>query len=43
MKGVGVEIFVYCWGILLGEWLDGSVFNGICFIDWFEIEVGKIM
>ena len=33
---------VYCRGTLSGEWLDGTSFNDIRFIDSFEIINGKI-
>ena len=33
---------VYCTGTLQGEWLDGSAFSGIRFIDRFEITGGRI-
>ena len=33
---------VYCRGTLSGEWLDGTSFNDIRFIDRFEIINGKI-
>ena len=33
---------VYCHGSLHGEWPDGSAFEGIRFIDRFEITNGKI-
>ncbi len=42
-KGVRSAVLVYCRGTLSGEWPDGSAFNGIRFIDRFEIEDGKIM
>jgi hypothetical protein len=38
--GVGV---VYARGGLSGEWLDGSVFEGIRFIDRFEVRAGKLV
>ena len=34
---------VICQGTLYGEWLDGTSFSGIRFIDWFLIENGKIV
>jgi hypothetical protein len=35
---------VYCYGTLAGEWLDGRPFDGIRFIDRFEIdEQGRIV
>ncbi len=33
---------VYCFGSLHGEWLDGSAFDGIRFIDRFEVSNGLI-
>ena len=33
---------VYCRGTLHGEWPDGTPFEGIRFIDRFEIECGRI-
>ena len=29
-------------GVLYGEWTDGTAFDGIRFIDWFELEDGLI-
>lgn len=34
---------VYCRGTLYGEWPDGAAFEGIRFIDRFEVENGKII
>lgn len=34
---------VYCFGSLHGVWLDGSTFDGIRFIDRFELRDGKIV
>lgn len=34
---------VYCFGTLAGEWNDGSAFEGIRFIDRFELEGGSII
>ena len=34
---------VYCYGTLSGEWLDGSSFEVIRFIDRFETEDGKLI
>jgi hypothetical protein len=31
---------VYCFGTLFGIWLDGSAFDGVRFIDRFEIREG---
>lgn len=33
---------VYCSGTLQGVWLDGSAFEGVRFIDRFEVEAGLI-
>ena len=33
---------VYCYGTLYGEWNDGSTFEGVRYIDRFEIAGGKI-
>lgn len=33
---------VYCSGTLRGVWPDGSAFEGIRFIDRFEVEAGKL-
>ncbi len=42
MQSEGAAAIVYCFGTLSGEWLDGSEFSGIRFIDRFELEDGKI-
>lgn len=34
---------VYCFGTLHGNWLDGSAFDGIRFIDRFEVAEGLIL
>ncbi|TQV80888.1 tautomerase family protein [Denitrobaculum tricleocarpae] len=34
---------VICQGTLHGEWLDGSKFEGIRFVDWFLIRDGRIV
>ncbi len=34
-------VIVYAHGTLSGEWLDGSAFEGIRFIDRFEVEKGR--
>jgi phenylpyruvate tautomerase PptA (4-oxalocrotonate tautomerase family)/limonene-1,2-epoxide hydrolase len=34
---------VYCHGTLHGQWLDGSEFAGIRFIDRFEVKRGKLV
>ncbi|MBL4758484.1 MAG: nuclear transport factor 2 family protein [Rhizobiales bacterium] len=33
---------VYCYGTLHGTWLDGTAFEGIRFIDRFEVKDGKL-
>ena len=43
MQGPGPETLVYCRGTLGGEWPDGDAFEGIRFIDRFEVTGGKIM
>lgn len=35
-------VAVYCFGTLAGEWLDGSTFSGIRFIDRFTVRDGKL-
>lgn len=42
MQGSGEAAIVYCFGTLAGEWLDGTAFSGIRFIDRFEITAGLI-
>lgn len=42
MQGDDVAV-VYCRGTLSGEWPDGTAFEGIRFIDRFEIAGGKIV
>ncbi len=42
MQGTGPAALVYCRGTLSGEWPDGTPFDGIRFIDRFEIENGRI-
>jgi len=39
----GDETVVYCRGTLSGHWLDGAPFDGIRFIDRFEIRGGLIV
>ena len=34
---------VYCRGTLSGEWVDGTAFAGIRFIDRFELRDGRIV
>lgn len=38
----GDQSVVYCRGLLSGEWLDGSPFQNIRFIDRFEVVKGKL-
>ncbi len=38
----GSNVIVYCFGTLGGEWLDGTPFSGIRFIDRFTIVDGKL-
>ncbi len=38
----GEGAIVYCFGNLRGTWLDGTTFEGIRFIDRFEVRDGKI-
>ncbi len=42
MQGPGDAAFVYCRGTLSGEWPDGAPFDGIRFIDRFEVTDGLI-
>lgn len=42
MQGAGDAALVYCRGVLQGEYHDDSPFQGIRFIDRFEITDGKI-
>jgi len=42
MQSAGDAAIVYCRGTLQGEYHDGSTFDGIRFIDRFEITGGKI-
>ncbi len=41
-KGPDLSVLVYCHGTLYGEWPDGTTFEGIRFIDRFEVTDGKI-
>ena len=41
MQGADAAL-VYCRGTLSGEWPDGTAFDGIRFIDRFEVTGGKI-
>ena len=36
-------VVVYCYGTLQGDWLDGSAFKDIRFIDRFTVRDGKII
>jgi len=40
--GRGAGSVVYCYGTLHGEWPDGTGFNGIRFIDRFEVRGGLL-
>lgn len=42
MQSEGAAALVYCRGTLSGEWPDGTAFEGIRFIDRFEIVDGTI-
>jgi hypothetical protein len=42
MRTDGLDI-VYVLGTLYGEWSDGSPFEGIRFVDRFEIQGGRIV
>ena len=42
MQAAGDAAIVYCRGTLSGEWPDGTAFEGIRFIDRFEVVGGKI-
>ena len=42
MQSEAAPALVYCHGTLAGVWLDGTPFEGIRFIDRFEVEGGKI-
>ena len=39
----GGNVVVYCTGTLHGTWLDGTGFEGIRFIDRFELQGGRIL
>ncbi|MGC3988139.1 MAG: nuclear transport factor 2 family protein [Chthoniobacteraceae bacterium] len=43
VPGVDGRSTVYCIGTLQGTWLDGTAFDGIRFIDRFEIAGGRIL
>ena len=36
-------VAVYCYGTLAGEWLDGSPFSGIRFVDRFTVRDGQLV
>ncbi len=36
-QSAGDEAIVFCRGTLSGEWLDGSSFEGVRFVDRFEL------
>lgn len=42
LRAAGDETIVFCRGTLSGFWLDGTAFNGIRFIDRFELVNGLI-
>ena len=42
MQSAGEAAVVYCRGTLSGEWPDGTPFEGIRFIDRFEVTDGRI-
>lgn len=42
MLGQGGAAIVYCRGTLAGKWPDGTAFDGIRFIDRFELVAGRI-
>lgn len=42
MPGADAVAVVYCRGVLSGEWANGTPFEGVRFIDRFEITDGKI-
>lgn len=42
LQSAGAATIVYCRGTLSGAWPDGTLFEGIRFIDRFEIEDGKL-
>ena len=42
LQSAGDAAIVYCRGTLSGEWPDGASFDGIRFIDRFEVVGGKI-
>jgi len=39
---LGETVSVYITGTLHGEWLDGTEFSGIRFVDRFEVRAGRI-
>jgi 4-oxalocrotonate tautomerase family enzyme len=42
LQSAGEHAVVYCRGALSGKWPDGTVFEGIRFIDRFEVTAGLI-
>ena len=42
MQSEGEHAIVYCRGTLSGKWPDGTAFDGIRFIDRFEITAGLL-
>lgn len=42
LQSPGPEAIVYCRGTLSGQWPDGTPFEGIRFIDRFELKEGRI-
>ncbi len=42
MHSAGDETLVFCTGTLFGAWPDGTAFEGIRFIDRFELVAGRI-
>jgi len=42
LQSAGAAAVVYCRGTLSGAWLDGAPFDGIRFIDRFEVTTGLI-
>lgn len=43
LAGEGGLAIAYCFGTLYGRWVDGTPFDGIRFIDRFEVRGGKIV
>lgn len=42
LQSPDAHAIVYCRGTLSGEWLDGTPFDGIRFVDRFEVTQGKL-